>query len=134
MLTSGRDDVALISEKLQFAHKIPMYPSTDPGGYAYVVPAEFVYDLTQGKPEVLLSLNRLSISLLTINRSKLHDRIHGKKPTSCSFLGSDVKCELYRWRCRGIRICEKARPEFREFLDKPHTRRLGAASTVALES
>ncbi|KAG6237356.1 hypothetical protein E4U23_008593, partial [Claviceps purpurea] len=55
MLTSGRDDVALISEKLQFAHKIPMYPSTDPGGYAYVVPAEFVYDLTQGKPEIQAS-------------------------------------------------------------------------------
>ncbi|KAG6123634.1 hypothetical protein E4U38_001079, partial [Claviceps purpurea] len=48
MLTSGRDDVALISEKLQFAHKIPMYPSTDPGGYAYVVPADCTDGVAEG--------------------------------------------------------------------------------------
>ncbi|KAG6054131.1 hypothetical protein E4U32_007116 [Claviceps aff. humidiphila group G2b] len=67
-LTSGADTCALFTEQLQFTHKIPMYPSTHPEGYAYVVPAEFVYDLEAGAPEVFLSLNRLSISLPTINR------------------------------------------------------------------
>ncbi|KAG6018447.1 hypothetical protein E4U40_000326, partial [Claviceps sp. LM458 group G5] len=38
-LTSGADTCAVFTEKLQFTHKIPMYPSTHPEGYAYVVPA-----------------------------------------------------------------------------------------------
>ncbi|KAG6062882.1 hypothetical protein E4U16_001042, partial [Claviceps sp. LM84 group G4] len=50
-LTSGADACAAFTEKLQFTHKIPMYPSTRSDGYAYVVPAEFVYDLEAGAPE-----------------------------------------------------------------------------------
>ncbi|KAG6084991.1 hypothetical protein E4U15_001413 [Claviceps sp. LM218 group G6] len=47
-LTSGSNGVALLTEKLQSAHRIPMYPSTHPEGYTYIVFAECVHKLEEG--------------------------------------------------------------------------------------
>ncbi|KAG5996674.1 hypothetical protein E4U52_006013 [Claviceps spartinae] len=65
-LTSGADTCALFTEQLQFTHKIPVYPSTHPEGYAYVVPAEFVYDLEAGAPEARPELPDYSWTNLTL--------------------------------------------------------------------
>ncbi|KAG5955852.1 hypothetical protein E4U56_006968 [Claviceps arundinis] len=46
-LTSAADTCALFTEQLQFTHKIPMYPSTHPEGYAYVVPAEYNFNFSE---------------------------------------------------------------------------------------
>ncbi|KAG6042974.1 hypothetical protein E4U17_001145 [Claviceps sp. LM77 group G4] len=44
-LSSGGEHTALFTEKLQFTHKVPLYPNTHPEGYTYVVPAQFVDEL-----------------------------------------------------------------------------------------
>ncbi|KAG6079438.1 hypothetical protein E4U33_000178 [Claviceps sp. LM78 group G4] len=98
-LSSGGEHTALFTEKLQFTHKVPLYPNTHPEGYTYVVPAQFVDEL-----------DKLPMQLgLTIKVP------HGKKQTRCPFLGQNVPCTRYRYICQGIKICRKARPELRDY-------------------
>ncbi|KAG6032274.1 hypothetical protein E4U40_006404 [Claviceps sp. LM458 group G5] len=98
-LSSGGEHKALFTEKLQFTHKIPIYPNTHPMGYTYVVPAQLVDDV-----------DKLPLQLgLTIKAP------HGKKQTRCPFLGQNVLCARYRYICQGIKICRKARPELRDY-------------------
>ncbi|KAG6108866.1 hypothetical protein E4U31_007320 [Claviceps sp. LM219 group G6] len=98
-LSSGGENKALFTEKLQFTYKIPIYPNTHPMGYAYVVPAQLIDDI-----------DKLPLQLgLTIKAP------HGKKQTRCPFLGHDVPCARYRYICQGIKMCRKARPELRNY-------------------
>ncbi|KAG5965375.1 hypothetical protein E4U58_002863 [Claviceps cyperi] len=44
-LSSGGENKALYTEKLQFTYRVPIYPNTHPMGYTYVVPAQLVDDV-----------------------------------------------------------------------------------------
>ncbi|KAG6299990.1 hypothetical protein E4U09_007521 [Claviceps aff. purpurea] len=98
-LSSGGENKALYSEKLEFTHKIPIYPNTHRMGYTYVVPAQLVDDV-----------DKLSLQLGLAIKAP-----HGKKQTRCPFLGDDIFCARYRYICQGIKICRKARPEVRDY-------------------